>query len=536
VTKPAVLFANEAAQALTHGFNQIARLLALTLGPTQGNILNEKEKGEIESLIDSATVARRVLELPHRATDVGAMLMRNIAWRVHRRAGDGVATTAVLAESILSQAFQYVQAGGNAMLIKQGLNQATQVALAELLDRARPVSDEEELTAVAQTITGEPAMSLVLGEMFDVLGPEAHITVEDYVAPYLERVYYGGGRWKTRLESPYFITDQAGRRAVQNNCRVALFAGPVDSAQDVQHLLELLAQQKQQNLLLITHELSKEALSMLVVNHQREKFNLIAVTNRRPPGRRAEDFEDLAVMTGATVISEKMGQSLANITAQDLGHVRRAEATTDSLIISGGGGPQAARRHYIEHLQTRLSRLPETDKERDELRLRLARLSGGVGVLKVGAHTKPERSALHQKAEKAIRSLRQAMAQGVVPGGGIAYLQLIPAVQQFAASLEGDTRYGADILARALEAPFRQIVQNRGVISPSVALAKLGQFDENHAYDALADQIRPCSEAGLFDPAGVLRIALETAVSGAMLTLTTGVIVLHRNPQKSMEP
>jgi len=536
VAKPAVLFAEQSALALKQGFDQIASLLALTLGPTQGHILNARDNKEIEPLTDSAVVARRIIALPHQAVNVGAMLMRSLAWRVHQQAGDGVATTAVLAQAILIEAFKYVRAGGNPALVRRGVDQAAKIVFAELAKQAQPVTHEDALTGVAETITAEPDLSLVLGEMFEILGPQAHITIEDYVAPYLERAYFDGGRWQARLESPYFITDNAGLRAVQNNCQVVLLAGNLKTPADVQPLLERLVRLEKPQLLLVAHEISREALGFLVVNHQKEKIKSVAVTLRRPANRRAEDFADLAAITGATVLGDLVGRSLKSIKPEDLGQVRRVEATADHLIISGGGGDATARRQYIEQLHARLTRLPESDEERNELRLRLARLSGGVGLLKLGAQTKPERSALHQKAEKAVRSLRLAMAQGVVPGGGVAYLRAIPAVQKFAQTLTGDEQRGAQILARALEAPLRQIAKNRGLTDPSVVLARLNLLGPDYLYDALTDELKPVAEANLFDPVGVLRFALETAVSGAMLTLTTGAIVLHRKPKESLEP
>lgn len=535
--RPGVLLADEATVALKQGFDQMAELLALTLGPTQGNILNERDHSSPESLGDAATIARRVIALPGQAANVGAMLMRNMAWRSHLRAGDGVATTAVLAQAILREAFRYIQAGGNAMLIKRGIDRAVPVVLAELAAQTRSVTDEEALTQVAQTITAESNLSLILGEMFDVLGANAHVTIEDYVAPYLERTYYDGGRWTARLESHYFMTDPIGRRAIQNECQVVLYAGPVKTITDVQPILELAAKQKKRPLLLIAYEVASEALGTLVANHQKDTFKVMAVSLRRPANRRAEDFEDLAVMTGAMLLRSEWGQTPAQFTSSGLGYVRRAIATGSDLVLSGAGGAASARREHIQHIQARLAHLPEMDEERDEVRLRLARLSGGVGVLKVGAHSKVERKALHQNAEKAIRSLRLAMREGIVPGGGIAYLQAIPAVERFAGAIEDDDeRQGTRILARALEEPFRRIVQNRGLTAPSAALAEVQRLGCDYCYDALSDRVLPWAQIGLLDPAGVLRMALEIAASGAMLALTTGAIVLHRKPEESLEP
>lgn len=534
--QPAILFGDRATTALARGFDQMAEMLALTLGPTQGSILNDKGHGKPELLDDSAAAARRVLALPDRAADVGAMLMRNMAWRVHLRAGDGVATAATLAQAILRDALRYLQAGGDAMAIRRGVERAQQVAVAGITRQTQPVAGEEVLTQVAQTITGDPALSLVLGEMFDVLGPTAHITVEDYVAPYLERAYFAGGRWKAALASPYLITDLAGRRAVQDDCQVLLWAGRIETAEDVVPLLMLLSNSEERTILLVADTIEEAALRALVTNHDRGAIKAVVVNLRSTSASRGPDLADLAVVTGATVLDPAVGHSLASVTAADLGRARRAEATAEELVISGGGGGTQTRQAHIAQLRARLEALPELNDERDALRLRLARLSGGVGVLKVGAHTEYERKLLHQRAERAIRTLTVALHEGVAPGGGSAYLAVMPAVAALAESLEGDERAGARILARALAAPFRRIVANRGATTPPAAFAAWQDAGPGHIYDVLADRVATAAGSGLYDPAGILRVALETATSGAMMALTIAVTVLHRNPHESLEP
>jgi chaperonin GroEL len=540
VPQPVILFGDRATSALARGFDQMAEMLALALGPTQGSILNDKGHGKPELLDDSAAAARRVLALPDRAADVGAMLMRNIAWRVHLRAGDGVATTAALAQAIMRGARRYLQAGGDAMAIRRGIDRARQVAVAEIARQSRPVEGEEVLTQVAQTVTGDPALSLVLGEMFDVLGPTAHITVEDYAAPYLERAYFAGGRWKAALASPYLITDPAGRRAVQDDCRVLLWAGRIETADDVIPLLTLLGASDDRTVLLVADAVEEDALRALVTNHDRGMIRVVVVNLRNSGAGRDADMADLAVLTGATVLGPAVGRSMASVTAADLGRVRRAEATAEELVISGGGGGGGggaqARQTCIAQLRARLAALSELDVERDPLRLRLARLTGGVGVLKVGAYTEYERKLLHQRAERAIRTLALAVHEGIVPGGGIAYLAAIPAVEALTRSLDGDEQAGARIVARALEAPFRRIVANRGATTPSAAFAAWQGAGPGHIYDALAGRVAPVAETGLYDPAGVLRVALETATSGASVALSVAVMVLHRNPVQSLEP
>jgi chaperonin GroEL len=536
--RPAVLFAERVSDSLVRGYDQIAELLAQTLGPTQGMVLSQREHREPEVILDAASAVRRIIEVPDRAANIGAMLMRNTTWRVHVRCGDGAAIAAVLSQALLREATRYVHAGGNAMLVKRGVERAMGAAIDALAAQAQPVTGEEALTQVAQTITGETNIALVLGEMFDVLGPAAHITVEDYAAPYLERVYFEGGRWRGALASPYLVTDPGGRRGIQENCRVVLYAGKLGTVDDVTPMLSLLAQgdNRQRPLLLVAEDITGLALNTLLTNHDRGVLKILAVILRTSGEQQADDLADLATITGAGLLGPGYGRKLSGLTPDDVGGARRAEASADDLLITGGAGDPARRRARVDGLRTQLAALGDKAEGQDRLRLRLARLAGGVGVLKVGAHTSAERQALTQKVEKAIRALRIAMVEGVVPGGGAAYLPAADAARAMAETLEGDERQGALILSRALEGPFRRIVRNRGVTVPATALAEVRRCGPGYAYDALTDRVVPASAAGVLDPAGVLRVALEAAVSGAMSALTVAVMVFHRRPSEALEP
>lgn len=518
---------------LKRGFDTMADLLALTLGPTQGIILSERE-GQAEPLTDAAVIARRILELPDRAEDVGAMLLRNLVWRMHLRAGDGCATTAVLAQSILDQAHCYKAAGANAMLLQRGLKKAAAAAMEALAQMAQPVEDEDDLSRVAETVTGEPELSLILGEMFDILGPDGYVIIQDYVAPYLEREYKEGGRFQGRLVSPYLITEPATRRTTLTNSPVALYAGPVSSLEDVQPLLELALRQEAKGITLLAHEIKGTALNTLVANHQPDKLRVAAVALRRPAAKRRTDFEDLAALTGAALISPELGRRLSHITAADLGQAQRVEADTESVVVVGHPQQAVSIREKIETLQARLDSLPPDDDNREELRFRMARLSGRVATLKLGAHTKTARDTLHQKAEKGLRSLPLALREGIAPGGGVAFLDCIPAAQAVAAG--GEEGWGVDILSRALEEPFRRIVANAQKDSPAVKLAEARRQGPGVGYNALTGQTVPMIEAGIVDAAGTLRLALETAVSGAAIALTTETLILRRHLTKSMKP
>jgi chaperonin GroEL len=533
--KPAVLHSPQVDLHLKRGFDTLANVLAVTLGPTQGHVLSQSDTDRSPELLsDSATIARRLLALPERSEDVGAMIMRNLVWRMHLKAGDGCATAAVLAQAILDEAYRYKAAGANAILLERGLKQAAVAALEHLEQLAQPVEDEDALISVAETITAEPDLSLILGEMFDILGPEAYITIENYVAPYLERVYQEGGRWSARLSSPYFITDPARKRAELSNCVVALFAGPVAELDDIQPLLMLAAQRKSPRLVLAAHEIKGTALSVLVANHQQKKVQTIAATLRRPADKRRTDFEDLAVLTGATVLSPELGRTLAGIKPADLGTAQRAEADADYLVVVGDTLHSAAVREQIETLQAQAASLPPADEASDELQFRLARLSGHVATLKIGAYTKAARDAMHQKADKCRRALPLALREGIAPGGGVAYLDCIPAVKAVAAA--GEEAWGVNILARALEEPFRRIVANAGGDSASTILAEAQRQGPGFGYDAMIGRIVNMAEAGILDAVGVLRLALQTAVSGATMAFTTDTIVHKRRPETSMQP
>ncbi len=531
---PQVLQNENATRALKRGFDQIANLLALTLGPTQGAILSAKDTGAApEILTDAATVARRIIALPDRAEDVGAMLARNLVWRQHVRAGDGGATAVVLAQAILRHARAYIAAGGNAMMLRRGIERAARAAVDALTTMARPARTEE-LAHVAETLTGDPKLSALLAEIFTKLGPDAHVTIEDYLAPYLERQYYEGGRFVGRLVSPYLITDSATRRANIADCHIALYAGTVSGIDDIEPLLKIVAETSWHQVALIAKEISGTALMTLVLNHRHGKLKILAAELREKDSKRTNDFQDLAVLTGATILSPETGRPLAKIEPSDLGAAPRVEADADELIVvAGEGDPEAVKKH-ADTLRARIETLPADDDETRDLKFRLARLNGQIAKLLIGAHTAAERGVIHQQAEKAIRALPLALRKGVAPGGGVAFLNCIPAVRAVQAT--GDEAFGVQVVARALAEPFKRIVQNAGLDAPASLIAEAQRRGVNFGCDAMTGQIVAMDDAGILDSVGVLREALQTAVSGAVMALTTETIVLHANPQTSYEP
>jgi chaperonin GroEL len=532
---PATLFAAAARTPMNRGIDTLANLLALTLGPIQGGVLSTHALNQSpEFLTDASTIARRFLALPDRAESAGAMLLRNMVWRVHQTVGDGGATAAVLAQAIIAEAAKPLAAGANAMLVSRGVRLGAEAALGHLAAMAQPADDADRLEQLARTITGEPRLSLVLAELFDLLGPDAFITIEDFVAPYLEREYLEGGRWQARLASPYLTSDPNERRATVQDGAVVLFDGPVREIADIRPLLELVLATERPRLLLVAQEIGGEALTTLVLNHQRKQLHVVAAELRGSDQRRQEEFADLAALTGARPLVANLGDRLRDIQAEALGQVRRAEATTEELIVSGRRDA-AAVRERIASLRAQLDALPPGDDDQlKELRVRLGRLAGGAATLKIGAYTAVERAALRARAEQGIRALSSALREGALPGGGGAYLNCIPALHALEAP--GEAAYGVAAVARALEAPFRQIVANAGRRDPATALAEARRHGPSYGYDALHDTVVEIWDAGILDPAGALCAALRAAASVATMALTTDALVLKRKPRMSTEP
>ncbi|MBI4630832.1 MAG: hypothetical protein HY740_03790, partial [Chloroflexi bacterium] len=438
---PAVITAPDSTAYLKQGFDTLANLIALTLGPARGNVLNTTELNQLELVHDAATIARRITALPDRRQDVGAMLLRNLVWRVSQQVGDGGATAAVLAQAILDRAHRYVSAGANAMMIQRGVKMAVDVALDELTKRAQAVNTEDDLIAVANAVSGDDTLSLILGEMFHLLGARAHITIEEHVAPYLERTYIDGGKWEAQLTSPYFANTVANRGAVLHDCAVALFDGEILFNDDVMPLLELITKREPKHLLLFVKDITDEAFNLVVTNHQRNNMKIIVARSKRIGQEMENDFNDLALRSGAHYFSKEMRVTMKGIAEKHLGRARIAE------------------------MEEQLALSDLTKEERAEIELRLARLSGTSAVLHIGATTEAERKMLQQKAEQGINALRSVVEEGVLPGGGIAYINCLPALKKIKTDQE-DVALGVKVVAHALEAPFRTILANAGMQTP----------------------------------------------------------------------
>jgi chaperonin GroEL len=531
--EPRVLDADQAQDSLKAGIDLMADLISVTLGPRGGIVAHTQfGRSEPELLTDGATIARRIIQLPDRGTDVGAMLMRHLVWRMRQEMGDGSVTTAVLTQALLREAHRCIAAGANAMMIRRGLDRSLQAARAALKEMAIPVEGEDQIAALATAVTGDAAMGRILGEIFDILGPEGSLVVEEFASTYLEREYLEGARWKGNYDSPYFINDQARRRVVLENPRILVTDGRFSELADIQPIMEQMIQAKAGPLAIIAWGVSGVALGTLVANHQRNVLNSVSVKFGLLGDHRLKALEDMAVMTGARFITEQAGLKVADVTIADLGRARRIEVGDSNFTIIGAQGDPAAIRQRLGMIREQLLK---TDKleDRDQLRERTNWLSGGIGIIKIGATSVKEREIRKERAQEAAKLIGSAMEEGVVPGGGIAYLNLIDAVK--AVPAKGDEAFGRDILVAALRAPIERLLQNAGLYAPTI-IDDLRRSGRNVGYNVATSEIVDMIDAGIMDSVKVMRTALETAVSGATMAFTAGAVVLHKKPTESLEP
>ncbi len=520
---------------MLRGFERMARLLSITLGPIGGNIANAREpKGEPELLTDAATIARRILALPDSVETAGAMLMRHMVWRVREDVGDGSATTAVLALAIAREVEHMLAAGANAMLVKRGIDRATEEALKVLDSISVPLEGEDRIAAVAMAATGNREIGKLLGEIYDVLGPNANIVIEPYIATYHDRTYHEGARFKGGYISPYMVTDTTRRVAVLNDVHVLVADMMFESLQSGQNILEQVAKVGGKNILVICKGMSDKAIGILVTNNERGSIHSCAA-NMKPIGEaRRGMVEDIGVLTGGRGLTDKSGMAPESITIKDFGHAERIVVTSSYILIIGGQGDKQAIRERVQKLRQRL-RETHDPEERDMLRELLTHFSAGVGELRIGALTEQERKALTEIAEQAMKVVAAGMESGIVPGGGSAYLACIPAVEELAKNTEGDEAIGMQIVARALEEPMRCIAGNAGM-HPPLAIAEARRAGVGYGFDVRQKKTVDMIAEGIADPTLIAKRALEFASSGAMMLITTEALVLSRKPKENLEP
>ncbi len=536
-----VLLKPRARVALARGVDMMANVLRVTLGPTARAVVMAPiiSSRPPELLTDSATIARRIIELPDPYENMGAMLIRHMAWRMREKVGDGAATAAVIAQTLLHEANYQAAAGANVMMLKRGIERGLELALSELKKQARPMDTPEQIEAMAIAAAGgDREIGRYISEMLEILGTDAVIVVEDHHGLKTDREYVEGLQWDSGYVSAYFCTDLSRMEAVVENPVILATDLNVETVEQILPIMEQIMENKEKlgagGFVLIANEISGPALAVMVANTEKKTLQCLGIKAPGAGDRRVRILEDVAILTGGRMISEDAGDKLEEATLKDLGRARRVWANRDFFSIVGGAGDQAAIRQRINEIKLLLPSA-DGDYEREKMRERLGKLQGGVGVLKVGAPSEREREIKKQNAEAAIAAARAAAEEGVVPGGGAAYLATLPALEALASDLEGDIALGVRVLMRALQAPAEWIVRNAGR-DPKRMLALLRESPPGYGYDAVNDRIVDMVEAGILDPLKVVRTALDTGVSAGLMAITTDALVLTAKRDPSINP
>jgi chaperonin GroEL len=543
--KPEVVFQPKTYQAIKTGVDWIANAIRPTLGPFPKVVMFEKFKSRQapELLDDGATIARRIIQIQPRTPDVGAMLIRNALWKMHTEAGDGTTTMGVIYQAIVREGIRsIIQMHANPMLLRPGLEKGLEAILECLRRDTQVLTGKENIARIAQGMCQEdPEMADMLGEIFDILGPEGMIVVEGWQKTGIEREYIEGTYWHLcGWYSRLLVTDLSEMQTVFEDA--ALFISNMEF-QDVNQLVPVLdacARAGVKRLVILGKEFSDAVIGLLVSNNQAKTIETLAVkTPKYHEMDQVAAMEDISVLTGGKVFYAAAKENLENFKVEDLGHARRAWATQTLFGIYGGKGDLHRLRQYTNQLRRSIQEAREDDYhteeyQKDEIRKRIARLLGGAAILRVGGLTDTARETRKIIAERAVAGLRNAVQNGVVPGGGVALLKARSILKELIPANE-DEGMAYNILAKALEEPVRAIAENAGH-NPDVIIDRLKDYPDGYGFDAREEKYVDLRASGIVDAALVIEKALQIAVSGAAIALTTDVIIHHRKPVESLEP
>ena len=521
----------EARGALKRGVDKLANAVKVTLGPKGRNVVIEKKFGAPTVTKDGVTVAKEI-ELENKMEDVGAQMVKEVASKTSDVAGDGTTTATVLAQAIVTEGLKNVTAGANPMSIKRGIDAAAASVVDSLKSQSKDLPDSTQIANVA-TISANDDREIgdKIAEAMEKVGKDGVITVEDSktAETYLETVE--GMQFDRGYLSPYFVTNSESMDAELEDPYILIHDKKISNMKDLLSLLEKVVQTGKP-VVIIAEDIEGEALATLVVNKLRGTFKVLAV---KAPGfgdRRKAMLEDIAVLTGSTVISEDAGYKLDNATIEYLGTAKRVISDKDNTTIVDGGGSSDAIKARINEIKVQIDKT-SSDYDREKLQERLAKLSGGVAVINVGAATELEMKEKKARVEDALHATRAAVEEGIIPGGGVALLRAVPALSKV--KVDEDQQVGIDIVARALEAPVRQICENAGVES-SIVVQNIKDKKGDHGFDARNGEYVKMFEAGIIDPTKVARVAVQNAASIAGMILTTEVAVTEIPEDDKMPP
>ncbi len=521
-----LVFSDEARRKLKKGIDTVASAVSTTLGPKGRNVAIDKKFGAPTITHDGVSVAKEI-ELEDPYENMGAQLFKEAAVKTNDIAGDGTTTATVLAQHIVHEGLKNVAAGANPMQLKRGLEIGTAALAERIREMAIDIDSFEEIASVASISAQDPEIGKLIAEVMDKVGKDGVITVEESRGLEFETEYVEGMQFDRGYISPYFVTDSDNMEAVIEDAYILIHDKKISSAQDIVPILEKLVQIGKKNLVVIAEDVDGEALATLVLNKLRGMINALAV---KAPGfgdRRKAMLQDIAVRTGGQVITEEMGRKLDSVQISDLGRAAKVVSSKDETTVVDGAGDEAEIGARVEQIKVEIDR-STSDYDREKLQERLAKLAGGVAVIRVGAATEVELKEKKHRVEDALSATRAAVEEGIVPGGGVALLNALPALDDVEVPA-GDIATGVGILRRALEAPMRKIAENAGVngdvIIQNVRRLQAESDDMRIGYNVMEDSYINMIEAGIIDPAKVTRGALENAASIAAMILTTEALV-----------
>jgi chaperonin GroEL len=524
---------NETARgSLKHGVDTLANAVKTTLGPKGRNVALDKKFGAPTVTHDGVTVAKEI-ELEDHFANMGAQLLKEAATKTNDAAGDGTTTATVLAQAIVHEGMRNVAAGANAMLLKQGIDLASDAIVARISELATEVKGKEEIAQVAAISAADDEIGSLIAEVMDKVGKDGVITVEESRGLQFETEYTEGMQIDRGYISPYFVTNTERMEAEFEDPFILITDKKISAIQDILPTIETVARMGKP-LVIIAEDVDGEALATLVVNKLQGRFQSLAL---KAPGfgdRRKEMLRDIAILTGGRVISEEVGRKLDSVTAEDLGGARRVVATKDDTTFVEGQGDSGEIKGRSDQIRAQIE-TTTSDFDREKLQERLAKLAGGVAVIKVGAATETELKEKKHRVEDALSATRAAVEEGIVPGGGVTLLNAVSALEGIEA--EGDVKTGVNILRRALEEPLRGIAANAGkdgsVVIETVRRQQADKKDTNLGYNVLTEEYVNMLNAGILDPAKVTRSAVENATSIAGMILTTEALITDKPEEKA---
>ena len=516
-----LFYGEESRRKLLAGVDKLADTVKITLGPKGRNVLIDKSYGSPLITNDGVSIAKEV-ELEDQVENMGAQLVKEVATKTNDVAGDGTTTATLLTQAIVREGFKNVTAGANPMVLKRGIDGAVDVAVDHLKNSAKKVDDKESIAQVASVSAGDQEIGRLISEAMDKVGKDGVITVEESKSLGTTLDVVEGMQFDRGYLSPYMAANSEKMEAVLDHPYILLTDKKISNIQEIVPLLEDIMKSGSK-LLIVADDVEGEALATLVVNKLRGTLDVVAV---KAPGfgdRRKAMMEDIAILTGGTVISEELGYELKETTIDMLGRAETVKVNKDHTVIVNGNGSRTEIKERIDSIRAEAEETT-SDFDREKLQERLAKLAGGVAVINAGAATETELKDKKLRLEDALNATRAAVEEGIVSGGGVALIGAIPAVTEYADSLEGDMRTGAKIVERALEEPVRQIAENAG-FEGSVVVSKVKESPEGIGFNAASDEYVNMIDAGIVDPVKVTRSALQNAasVSGMLLTTEAGI-------------